>query len=109
MFMATRAYPYILVGGGLAAASAVEGIRERDRSGDILLICAERHLPYHRPPLSKQVWFGKKKPEEIFVHDQKFYDQRGVTIRSGVTAKSVDAARKQVVTSDGATFEYQKL
>jgi NADPH-dependent 2,4-dienoyl-CoA reductase/sulfur reductase-like enzyme len=68
--MADQTYTYIIVGGGLAGSSAVEGIREADETGSILLISAEKHLPYDRPPLSKKLWFGKKKVEDIFLHDQ---------------------------------------
>lgn len=107
--MVERTYPYVIVGGGLAGASAVEGIRERDKNAPILLISADSYLPYHRPPLSKQLWFGKKKVEDIFVHDPHFYDQSGVTVLCGIAVTSLDANRKQVVTSEGGRYAYQKL
>ena len=50
---------YLIVGGGLAAASAIEGIRELDQEGPITLLAAERDLPYHRPLLSKSFLAGK--------------------------------------------------
>ena len=53
-------YEYVIVGGGLTAASAVEGIRSVDSTGRILMLSRENHPPYHRPPLSKDLWFGKK-------------------------------------------------
>lgn len=56
-----QVYDYVIVGGGLAGASAIKGIRELDVSGKILMVCAESHLPYGRPPLSKQLWFNKLK------------------------------------------------
>ena len=59
--MAEHACDYLIVGAGLAGASAVEGIRERDPKRSITVIGAEKHLPYDRPPLSKKLWFGKKK------------------------------------------------
>jgi hypothetical protein len=59
--MSEPSYTYVIVGGGLAGASAVQGIRERDENGSVLLIGSEEHLPYDRPPLSKKLWFGKKK------------------------------------------------
>ena len=52
-------YRYVIVGGGIAGASAIEGIREHDREGSILLVSRENHPPYRRPPLSKDLWFGK--------------------------------------------------
>ena len=107
--MADETYTYIIVGGGLAGASAVEGIRERDKNGGILLIGSEKHLPYDRPPLSKKLWFGKKRVEEIFLHDQKFYDQNGVTLAPGVTVTTIDPKQRAVATSEGKQYHYQKL
>jgi NADPH-dependent 2,4-dienoyl-CoA reductase/sulfur reductase-like enzyme len=107
--MGDQSYEYIIVGGGLAGASAVEGIREHDKEGAILLIGAERHLPYDRPPLTKKLWFGKKKVEDIFLHDQKFYDQNGVMLEQGVMVTALDPKRKKVTTSIGREFRFQKL
>jgi NADPH-dependent 2,4-dienoyl-CoA reductase/sulfur reductase-like enzyme len=107
--MADRTYPYIIIGGGLAGASAVEGIRERDTIGGILLIGSEKHLPYDRPPLSKKLWFGKKKVEDIFLHDQKFYDQQGVTLSTGVTVAAIEPKQKTVITTAGMRYQYNKL
>ncbi len=107
--MADRTYTYVIIGGGLAGASAVEGIRERDRDGAILLIGGEKHLPYDRPPLSKKLWFGKKKVEDIFLHDQNFYNQSGVTVLQGVTVTAIDQKLKTVATDAGAQYGYEKL
>ncbi len=107
--MADQRYTYVIVGGGLAGASAVEGIREHDKNGSALLLGAEKHLPYDRPPLSKKLWFGKKKVEEIFLHDQKFYDQNGVTLAPGITVTAVDPKQKTVTTDGGKQYRYQKL
>jgi len=107
--MAEESYPYIIVGGGLAGAAAVDGIRERDNKGAILLISAEKHLPYDRPPLSKKLWFGKKTVEEIFLHDRNFYDQKKVTILSGTTVTSLDPKQKSITTNDGKFYRYKKL
>ena len=107
--MGEETYPYVIVGGGLAGASAVEGIRERDTKGAILIIGAEKHLPYDRPPLTKKLWFGKKKVEEIFLHDQKFYDQNKVTVESGISVTTLDPKQKSVTTNTGKQYRYQKL
>ena len=44
-------YQYLIIGGGMTAAAAVDGIREVDSTGGIGLISAEPDLPYNRPPL----------------------------------------------------------
>src|SRR5271169_3003470 len=107
--MADKIYTYIIIGGGLAGAAAVEGIRERDEKGSILLISAERHLPYDRPPLSKKLWFGKKKVEEIFLHDQEYYDQTSVTVALGTEVTALDANQKTVTTNKKKQYAFQKL
>ena len=50
---------YLIIGGGMAADAAVEGIRQVDADGSIGLIGAESHPPYDRPPLSKSLWKGR--------------------------------------------------
>ncbi|HXU93289.1 MAG TPA: FAD-dependent oxidoreductase [Gallionella sp.] len=105
----TSRYDYVIVGGGLAGASAVAGIRERDASGSILLIGEEVHLPYDRPPLSKKLWFGTKQVEDIFLHDRAYYDTHGVTLALGSAASRLDAAAKTITTAGGATYGYGKL
>lgn len=105
----THVYDYVIVGGGLAGASAVEGIRERDAAGNILLVGEEIHLPYDRPPLSKKLWFGKQKVEDIYLHDRAFYDQHAVTLALGAKAVRIDATAKTLTTASGETYGYAKL
>ena len=62
-----KAHKYVIVGGGMAADSAVRGIREIDQSGAIAVINEEGHPPYDRPPLSKALWKGKSL-ESIWRH-----------------------------------------
>jgi 3-phenylpropionate/trans-cinnamate dioxygenase ferredoxin reductase subunit len=102
-------YDYMIVGGGLAGASAVEGIRELDAAGSILLIGEESHLPYDRPPLSKKLWFGKQQVKDIFLHDQKFYDTHAVTLALGTTAAHLDSGKKTITTANDETYGYGKL
>jgi NAD(P)H-nitrite reductase large subunit len=102
-------YDYAIVGGGLAGASAVEGIRELDAAGKILLIGEEKHLPYDRPPLSKKLWFGKKTVEEIFLHDRAFYDKHAVTLALGVRVAQLDSDARTLSTAQGETYGFRKL
>jgi 3-phenylpropionate/trans-cinnamate dioxygenase ferredoxin reductase subunit len=102
-------YRYLIVGGGLTAASAVEGIRELDTEGPILMIGAEKHLPYDRPPLSKKLWFGDKKVEDIFVFDQQFYDGKNVQLRLGTRVVGLDARNKKVTDDTGESYRFEKL
>ena len=102
-------YIYIIVGAGLAGSSAIEGIRELDKKGPILLLGSEKHLPYDRPPLTKKLWFGKKKVEDIFLHNRAFYDNNGVTLLLGRRVVELDAKNKTVHDSTGEIHQFGKL
>ena len=71
----------VVVGGGLAAANAVEELREQGYDGRIALLGAEPHLPYERPPLSKGLLLGNDEPESAFVHDAGWYAEHDVDLR----------------------------
>ena len=107
--MAAQQYTYVIVGGGLAGDAAVEGIREIDRGRPILLIGAETDLPYDRPPLSKQLWKGDQKVEEIFKHDQGYYQKNRVELRLGGRVVALDAAARTMRLGDGREVGYEKL
>ena len=107
--MAHQLYDYVIVGAGLAGASAVEGIRERDAQGTILLVGAEPQRPYNRPPLSKQLWTGKETLDTIFVHDIEFYERQRVTLLVNTEITTVDASAKTVVGRNGQRYQYGKL
>jgi NADPH-dependent 2,4-dienoyl-CoA reductase/sulfur reductase-like enzyme len=102
-------HSYIIVGAGLAGASAVEGIRARDQLGSILLLGAETDLPYDRPPLSKQLWTGGKTVDEIVLHDDAFYKQNRVEVRLGTEATQVNARAHTLVDRQGNVYRYDRL
>jgi len=100
---------YVIVGGGLAGASAVEGIRELDKAGTITMLAAERELPYHRPPLSKGYLAGREGMDVVRVHDAAWYRDQKVRLRLGVMAKSVHIGRQSVALENGERVEYDRL
>lgn len=102
-------YRYLIIGGGLAGASAIEGIRERDPEGSILLIGNEAELPYDRPPLSKKLWLGKKQLADIYLHDETWYEQQHAQLAPGTEAVQLDPANRRVVDRKGTTYHYEKL
>jgi len=102
-------YQYVIIGAGLAGASAVEGIREVDENGTILLIGDESHLPYNRPPLSKKLWTGEKKVSEIVVHGLEYYDDRNVDLTLGFKAVHLDPNSREITLGNGENIEYGKL
>jgi NADPH-dependent 2,4-dienoyl-CoA reductase/sulfur reductase-like enzyme len=101
--------PYIIVGGGLAGASAIEGIRAHDRDSPILLLSRENHPPYHRPPLSKDLWFGKSTMDKLPVHDESFYRENKVEVALRREAVELDAERRRLWDDHGTMYEYGRL
>jgi len=100
---------YVIVGGGLAAAKAVEGIRESDEKGGIVLVTEEDRLPYERPPLSKGVLKGEDDPASAYPHDEAWYAEQGVDLRLGTPATSLDTDARTVTLRDGTVLGYDKL
>jgi len=107
--MAERSYRYVIVGSGLAGTSAAQAIRERDQSGSLLLIGAEHHLPYDRPPLSKKLWFGQKTLEQVFLHNRTFYDQNNITLALGARIVGLDPHRRTLTDAMGREYRYGSL
>ncbi len=107
--MGNNSYKYLIVGAGLAGASAIEGIREIDRDGSLALIGQEKNLPYDRPPLTKKLWFGKMPLEKVFRHDQSFYTENKVDLKLATTVASIDPKQKTVADQSGNIIHYEKL
>ncbi|HET9325385.1 MAG TPA: FAD-dependent oxidoreductase [Candidatus Eisenbacteria bacterium] len=102
-------FPYIVVGGGLAAAGAIEGIREHDRDSPILLMSRENHRPYQRPALSKDLWFGKTTLDKIPYHDETFYTEKHVEVALRREAVELDPEKRRVWDDHGTMHEYGRL
>lgn len=105
----TQPSSVVVVGGGLAGAKTVEALRERGYTGRLVLIGAERELPYERPPLSKDYLMGKASRTDPQVHDGVWYADHSVDLRLGVAATAVDAAARTVTLADGTTLSYDAL
>ncbi|MCJ0903206.1 NAD(P)/FAD-dependent oxidoreductase [Rhodococcus sp. ARC_M6] len=100
---------FVIIGGGLAGAKTAEALRARDFTGDIVLLSEEDHLPYERPPLSKEFFVGKKTLPEFTVHDGEWFRDHHVDLRPGTTVTAVDTAAHTVTLPDGSTMVYDKL
>lgn len=107
--MPVQSYSYVIVGAGLSGASAVEGIRQVDKRGSILLLGAEEDLPYDRPPLSKQLWTGGKTVTEIVLHDEAFYKTNAVDVRLGTEVTQIDAAAHTICDNQDNACRYERL
>jgi NADPH-dependent 2,4-dienoyl-CoA reductase/sulfur reductase-like enzyme len=102
-------YDYLIVGGGLSAASAVEGIRAHDPNGTIAVISRENFPPYHRPPLSKGLWFGKDTMETLSVQPEAWYREQNAKLILRREAVELDTDLRRVWDDHGNIHEYGKL
>lgn len=100
---------FVIVGGGLAGAKAVEALRDKGFDGRIVLLADERHPPYERPPLSKEYLAGKKSLAEFTVHDPDWYRDHDAELRLGVRVTSLDPGGHAVGLADGTSVTYDKL
>ena len=97
-------YPYLVLGGGMTADSAVRGIRELDGERAIGLVSAEPDPPYARPPLSKSLWKG-----EPFDSVWRRTEETGVTLHLGRRATALDLAGRRVIDDRGDSYGFEKL
>ncbi|HEY5031404.1 MAG TPA: FAD-dependent oxidoreductase [Actinomycetes bacterium] len=100
---------FVIVGASLAGAKAAETLRGEGFDGRIVLVGAEHHLPYERPPLSKGYLAGSAERSSLFVHADEWYAEHHVELRLGVSATDLDVTAHEVALSDGSTLGYDKL
>lgn len=102
-------YHVLIVGSGHAGAQAAIMLRQSKYEGTIGIIGAEKHLPYERPPLSKDYFSGEKSFERITIRPQAFWDERAIALHLGEAVTAVDAGAHSVATAGGQTYGYDTL
>jgi 3-phenylpropionate/trans-cinnamate dioxygenase ferredoxin reductase subunit len=101
--------PIVIVGASLAGGTAAVTLREEGYDGDIVLIGAERELPYSRPPLSKGYLRGQDRFEDQLVKPGSYYSEQRIELKLGVRATAIDAAQKLVELEGGERVAYDRL
>jgi 3-phenylpropionate/trans-cinnamate dioxygenase ferredoxin reductase subunit len=100
---------FVIVGGGLAGASAAEELRKQGFDGSIRLIAGEEHEPYIRPPLSKGYLSGSDGLDAVYVHPKQWYADNRIEVVTGTRVTAIDRAAHAVTLSTGDTLGYDKL
>jgi len=98
--MASR-HRIVVVGASLAGLSVAESLRLEGFSGEILLVGDESHLPYSRPPLSKQVLLDDWEPERSILKSTHELEELGIEFRGSTTATGLDTGNRMVITDNG--------
>jgi len=100
---------FVIVGGGLAGATAAASIRDGGFSGRLVLVAEENELPYIRPPLSKDYLAGTAPRESTLVHPADWYREHEVELIMGHRATALSTQAKQLMIATGDVLTYDKL
>lgn len=98
---------FVIVGAGECGARAAFALREKGFDGTLTLIGSETHLPYERPPLSKEALVAGAGPK--FVAEPERYVEAGIDLLLGRTVSRIDRVAKRVVLGDGTVVPYDRL
>jgi len=101
--------PFVIVGAGHAARRTAEALRERDAAARIVMIGAERELPYDRPALSKDALLSDGGEQRAFVRDAAWYDAQRIELRLGTRVDAIERDALRVRLDDGTTLPYARL
>lgn len=100
---------FVIVGAGQAGAQAAITLRENGFAGRLVLVGAEPHRPYMRPPLSKQVLAGGFELERLYLRPADYYVQREIELRLQCPAVYLDRAARRLRLADGSEVGYDRL
>lgn len=95
----------VVVGASLAGLRAVETLRREGYDDRLVLVGSESHLPYDRPPLSKELLAGDWEPEQLALRRQP-YDDLDIDWRLERRATSLDLSAREVELHDGERIRF---
>lgn len=100
---------FVVLGTGLCAGAAVQTLRDEGFDGRIVLVGEEPHLPYERPPLSKEYLQGQMEQPRLFMQPAHWYAENAVETRLGIRARQIRPTDRVVELADGERLPYDKL
>jgi NADPH-dependent 2,4-dienoyl-CoA reductase/sulfur reductase-like enzyme len=89
----------VIVGASLAGLTCAQSLRAEGYTKKITLIGAEKHLPYNRPPLSKQVLSGKWQGSQTAIDSSEKFAELALEFSLGESAIGLDVSSKEVKTN----------
>jgi len=96
----------LIVGASVAGMRTIQALRARGFEGEITALGEESHVPYDKPPLSKEMLAATTSGETVPLMTSEALATLDVDLRLGVRAASLDAARKTVVSDVGEEYRY---
>jgi NADPH-dependent 2,4-dienoyl-CoA reductase/sulfur reductase-like enzyme len=104
---ATVSEGVVIAGGGLAAQRCAETLRRLGYEGRLRIVCAERHLPYDRPPLSKEAL--REEQASVGFRAEKWFEETAIEVLRGARASRLDAAAHRLELDGGESLGYEQL
>lgn len=101
--------PYVIIGAGQAGGRAAQALRQADPDAGIVLIGEEAHVPYERPPLSKDLITTEASLERVQLHAPDWYAENRVELVLGDAATKIDPRAHTVTLASGRSVPYRKL
>ena len=105
----TTSSTFAIIGGGLAGAKAAEALRDKDFDGHVVLFGAEEHLPYERPPLSKEYLAGKKELGDFTANPSAWFRDHHIELQLGTEVQTIDPGAHTLSLPDGSIVRYDEL
>lgn len=99
---------YVIIGNGAAGLNAAKAIRERDKTGSVIMISNEPYSTYNRPMLTKSI-MADLDENQIAVEETSWYEENNIIQLLGKEVTSIDADNKEIVMNDGMKLQYTKL
>lgn len=99
---------YVLIGNSAAAVGCIEGIRQQDKNGEIVVVADEPYHTYSRPAIS-YLLCGKTTEERMKYRPGDFYQKMNCTVMLGRKATRIEPREKWLLLEDGTVVEYDKL
>lgn len=96
---------FVLIGGGHASVSAARTLRRLDFDGHITIVGTEEHLPYQRPPLSKDWLLGNESTNDILSASADWFEANDVELELKTTAEQIELKELRVHLSNGKTLD----
>jgi 3-phenylpropionate/trans-cinnamate dioxygenase ferredoxin reductase component len=100
---------FVIIGAGVAGVRAAEALRSEGFDGRVVLAGGEPHLPYDRPPLSKQLLKGIQSPTDIHLHPEHFYARAEIDLRLGTEVTQLLPRERRVLLATGEALRADKV
>ncbi|WP_175648483.1 NAD(P)/FAD-dependent oxidoreductase, partial [Protofrankia sp. BMG5.30] len=99
----------VVIGAGQAGCQIASSLREEGFTGRIVLVGAEAHLPYQRPPLSKGHLTGKASRDALWLRPASWFEEQSIEMRTSTRVTHLDTGDRRVLLQNGEALTYDDL